>query len=737
VLANPTLGDAIADRLPMIGVFNHVFVRARIGGSDYWLDGTRTGDTSLNSIEVPNYGWVLPLVEGAQLVHLTPAPLKAPSQERRVAVDAMGGVFAPAAITITETYRGDNAVEFNNTYAALTGAQKDEVFRREANDFFDGFAVTSSSLAFDQAKREFTVWIKGTAKLSWNNGWLYVPTSSIAFTPDFARPAGPLHDAPIAINHPRFALDIATFKLPAGFAARQKIDPPVHETLAGVEYDRSEVVNGDTLTVTSSERSLVPEVAYRDALAAAARLKALDKDDVYLSGNVPYSPTQKDLAALPQQTPTSVNDYLDRGNLFLDGAKYDEAIADFTKAIEVDPKNVFALADRALGYIYKNRLEAADKDLIAAAEIQPNNAVVLRARGLFFERKGEWKAAISSYEESLQAEPRNIWAVKHKVSAEVGAGLYDQARADLDRALDSDPNSIELRGARATIFTMQHKTDEALHEIQLIEKMKPADDTTLTMLGSLYQALGMTDRAKQVFGQAMTLSSTDDPRSLGRKAMLENQTGKTADALADSAKALTLDPHLQDLRVLRANILYIRGDRAAVAAEAVALTKDNPDSDYAFVGAGKIYARIGMNDEAFKAFDQAIAINPKAYIYVNRSQIRPKTDFKPASPTSTWRSRSSRTVSTRCTRRARCFETAAIMREPWRRWTRSVRECSRSCAPSGRSCSTSPATPMKRSSSSKRSARARPTRPNSTTSATTRRPQASCWSRRSRIAPRR
>ena len=100
----------------------------------------------------------------------------------------------------------------------------------EAKGYFDDFTVTASSLHFDKEKRELDIIIKGTAKLNWKDGWLYVPTSSVGFDPDFDRPSGPLHDVPIAVSHPRFVKDQATITLPPGFAQQQKLAPPVHET---------------------------------------------------------------------------------------------------------------------------------------------------------------------------------------------------------------------------------------------------------------------------------------------------------------------------------------------------------------------------------------------------------------------------------------------------------------------------------------------------------------------------
>jgi tetratricopeptide (TPR) repeat protein len=524
VLVQASAGDMIADRLPMISLFNHVLVRAHIGGKDYWLDGTRTGDTDLDSIQVPDFGWGLPLVEHAQLVRMVPAPLTVPSLERHVAIDASSGIYAPATITIDEIYRGDDAVSLNPSYAALTPEQRDQQMSDEAKGFFDGFSVSGSSVQFDPAKRELHISIKGSARLNWKDGWFFVPTSSISFDPDFDRPAGPLHDVPIAVSHPRYTKDEATIRLPAGFAAQQKLDPAVHETLAGVEYARSETVSGDVLTVDSSERSIATEVPYKDAVAAAPRLKALDKDDIYLGVVKQYRSTNADLAALAKDTPGSANEFLRRAGIFLDAGKMDQAIADFTQVLSAEPGNVVALAGRGYAYVWKHQFDKSGADLSAAAAIEPSNAAVLSAQG-------------------LQAEFQNKFA---------------EAIAYYSRALQSDPNNGFMRGHRA---------------------------------------------------------------------ICERSLNQNDAALADSEFALKTTPTWLDLRVLRANIFRGAGKRDLVAAEADAMTKDNPNSAYAWVGAAKTYAALGQRDRAMKAFDRALAIKPEAYIYVNRSEVRAKSDI--------------------------------------------------------------------------------------------------------------
>ena len=71
VAVSTMAGDGLDARLPLAGLMNHVLVRAEIGGRAYWLDGTRTGDTSLDRLRTPAFGWGLPLtVRGASLVRM-------------------------------------------------------------------------------------------------------------------------------------------------------------------------------------------------------------------------------------------------------------------------------------------------------------------------------------------------------------------------------------------------------------------------------------------------------------------------------------------------------------------------------------------------------------------------------------------------------------------------------------------------------------------------------------------
>lgn len=626
VLVQASVGDMVADRLPMIRLFNHVLVRAHVGGKDYWLDGTRTGDTDLDAITIPDFGWALPVVEHAALVHLVPKPYDVPRLQRHVTVDASRGIFTEAPITIEEIYRGDSAVDMNQAYSALSADQRDEAMRGKAKDYFDGFTMASSSADFDKTKQVFALTIKGTAKISWKDGWFDIPTSNMSYDPDFDRPAGPMHDVPIAVNYPRFIKDQATIRLPPGFAAAQKLSAPVHETLAGVEYSRSETVAGDVLTVDSSERAITPEVAYKDARAAESRLRSLNKDDVYLNSSVAYTPTKNDLAAVADQAPSTADEFVTRGNLYLNSGKYDEAIADYSEALNRDPTNAWALADRGLAHAWKHEIPEAEKDLAAAEKQDSRNSVALRARGLMAEFKEDCATAVDYFTRSLASEPGNSFALGHRAICEASLRKDADALSDSAQALKVDPQWSALRIVRSEVFVRQGKTAEAAAEADSIVAAMPNNGFGLVAAANIYMRADDRKRALATLEKTAALPDQSEQLMIAR-AELYRQLDKNDDAIRVTDDALKAHYKSPELRLLRAN-LFMQGKRDLMAGEAEAAMRDNPKSNDAFVSAARILAAAGQTDKALKAFDGAIAIKPEAYIYINRAQVRPRSDVK-------------------------------------------------------------------------------------------------------------
>ncbi|MEO5774869.1 MAG: tetratricopeptide repeat protein [Sphingomicrobium sp.] len=591
VMVNAQGGDAVVDRLPMLGHFNHVLVRSTISGKEYWLDGTRTGDAGIDQIQVPNFGWGLPIINNAKLVHIVPPPFATPVSEIAVEMDASTGVKAPVPTTMEFVFRGDSARAINQMYTSMPAAKLDELLRQHWKKDYDFVTVATSNFVFDKAKGQLRQTVKGEVKMDWRDSWFTVPQSSIAFDPDFERAAGPQHDAPFATGFPAFETRHVKIRLPAGFAAQNKLPPAVDEVVAGTAYRRTAAFAGDVLQVDASEKILVPEVPYQEAIAAEARLRSLSRDNVYLQLSDSYKPTEKDLAAMNSEDPGSARNFLIRGIGYMNAQEFDRAIADFTKAAALDPKDPWAISNLAMARVWKRQFDLAEKDIATAEAIDPTNSVLLHAKAVLADYQGDHRKAAEILSKAAEANPKDLLALYQKAAALMAAGDYDEALKTADAIAAADPTNTAV----------------------------------VTMRAQITSARGDLKGAVDILTKALA-AKPDEPNWLNARAQMHAALGENAQALEDSGRALPGTRDKADLRLFRANLYRKMGRKDDALREAETMTKENATSNFAFVAAAKIYAAFGQKERAFAALDRAMQVKPEAYIYLNRAEIRDAGD---------------------------------------------------------------------------------------------------------------
>jgi tetratricopeptide (TPR) repeat protein len=105
-----------------------------------------------------------------------------------------------------------------------------------------------------------------------------------------------------------------------------------------------------------------------------------------------YSSGFPDSATLPRGEPRQAS-------------RYDKAIADYSKAIELKPKNVVAWNNRGSAYVYLHQYDKAVADLTKAIELDPKTAAVWNNRGHAFAGLGQWDKASADFSMSVALNP--------------------------------------------------------------------------------------------------------------------------------------------------------------------------------------------------------------------------------------------------------------------------------------------------------------------------------------------
>jgi len=110
----------------------------------------------------------------------------------------------------------------------------------------------------------------------------------------------------------------------------------------------------------------------------------------------------------------SGTEYLDRGDKNNNKADYDLAIAEFDRAIKLDPNIAEAYFGRGRGYLRKGDNSRAVADYSQAIRLNPNDIISYSNRGRAYARMGDYDNAVADFESALRIDPNNT-AIKQNL----------------------------------------------------------------------------------------------------------------------------------------------------------------------------------------------------------------------------------------------------------------------------------------------------------------------------------
>ncbi len=108
---------------------------------------------------------------------------------------------------------------------------------------------------------------------------------------------------------------------------------------------------------------------------------------------------------MPESVQETVRTHLNHGRACLDKGKYDDAIADYDKAIALDPNVAIAYTNRGLAYGRKGAFDRAIADYTKAIALDPNFADAYTNRGVACYMRGDKEQAIADFRKALEIDP--------------------------------------------------------------------------------------------------------------------------------------------------------------------------------------------------------------------------------------------------------------------------------------------------------------------------------------------
>lgn len=236
-----------------------------------------------------------------------------------------------------------------------------------------------------------------------------------------------------------------------------------------------------------------------------------------------------------------------QGERYRQQGQYEEAIAEFARAIALKPEYAWAYAHRGETYFLMKRYSEALADFNRAVELKPNNVWAIAHRGVTYERIERYEETLADLNRVLELKPDYPWAIAYRCRAYEMMGRYEQALQEFDRAIALDDTIIkDWVTERGLILSFMGRYPEAMEYYQRALQETPDNHFTLYCIAftkTRWQGLAASqadiDKAKAVLH---AIEKTADPSSvlyeLAGLAALEGQTDPALDYLQ---QAISLD----------------------------------------------------------------------------------------------------------------------------------------------------------------------------------------------------
>ena len=605
-------GDGLDRRLPSVGAFDHVLVRAVVDGRLHWLDGTRLGDRRLEDISVPPLHWALPLLaSGAALEPLEVAPLARPASETIIAFDASAGQHAPARVSGTMIMRNEAAALFSGQLGLLAPAQRDPGLREMWSALISEVDIRETGLTYDEDANVLTLTMEGSAPLDWSSSGLVPPGATYFELSAAERPAGPFRDAPYAIAHPAFSRQLVTVRLPHGGEGYSVSGGRFERTELGHQLSRTVEIEGDTVTIEILQRSLVDEITAAEAAAArtAAAGRPTDRPRIVPPSN--YRLTEADQAAFAETEPTTGDEWLDRAFALSRAGDRQGAVDAASKAVELAPESSSAWANRGVYRFWTGDREGAASDLEKAVDLDPSERIAMNGHALIANAEGRYEDAVIELSRALRQAPDDDFALGLRARAYIAMEQYDRALRDLEHLIEAHPGDREAPVLRIVALGLAGRETEAGAALDELLAAHPDDPDALLMAAEWQLAYG---RAEDAFNLADRLiSATPDAKpdlflTRGEAAIRLGRLDVAADDFRRVRESLRDDAWALNNLCWRAAVAGVMLEQALHDCDAALALE--PDSPSILDSKGRVLLQMGDAAGALELYEAALARAP-------------------------------------------------------------------------------------------------------------------------------
>ncbi len=288
--------------------------------------------------------------------------------------------------------------------------------------------------------------------------------------------------------------------------------------------------------------------------------------------------------------------------------KIDEAIDYYSKGISLKPNNhvlAFFYVGRASVYEFDGKTDQAIKDYSQAIELNPDFDIAYYARGELYHNTNKFDMAIEDYSTSIRLDPDNVKVHFKRGNTKFAIGQYAEAIADFNEAIRLDPHyrTYNNRG-NAKLALKQYV--EAISDFDEAIRLNPDDSLVYNNRGNAKVRLEQYVEAIADYDEAIHLEP-DNAGVYSNRGNAKSALKQYVEAIADFDEAIRLEPHSR-IYNNRGNVKshserYV--EAIADYDEAIRLDANYP---VPYHNRGKARAALGLFSEAEQDYQTALKL---------------------------------------------------------------------------------------------------------------------------------
>jgi tetratricopeptide (TPR) repeat protein len=293
------------------------------------------------------------------------------------------------------------------------------------------------------------------------------------------------------------------------------------------------------------------------------------------------------------------------------------AIADYSKAISLEPDNPQQFVARAGAYLRKGDIGSATKDVEAVDRLAPGKWTSLQAHALIFMQEKQIDKAVEALTRAIDLNPDQPGLYEARGRAYFGTQSNGSALADFREALRIDPRRTDLHRPMAVAYENLKQFDLALAEYDKAIAADPADEMAHYDRGALLVRLGKTDEAIKEYDASISIKPSFNAYLFRAQARPDTEKDKI---LADINAALKLSAPKDATAWCFVALAYNRAHEPKLAVDAINrainLNPDNPQLRLQRIG---IYQDNHQYDEAVEDIKPWLSKYPENWSLIVQS----------------------------------------------------------------------------------------------------------------------